>query len=115
MELRTSLPICTMYNILQTAMYNASVVHSIFMWDLARTLLDLWPGLPCLLFVVGCSCCITAFSYIVLTYYILHLQGSYRADSVVMSRCYGCCALHIGAGKENGPRYNCCLLIELVL
>ena len=85
-----------------------------FLWVLAGTLIDLWLGLLCLLFSVGCSCCITACSYIVLPCYIPHLKGSCRAGFVFMSRCYSCCTLHIGTGKEDRPRYNCCLLIEPV-
>ena len=75
-----------------------------FLWVLALTLLDLWLGLLCILFAVGFSCCITAYSYIVLPCYILHLQGSCKVGSVVISRCYGCCKLNIGAGKEDRPR-----------
>ena len=46
--------------------------------------------------------------------YILHLEGSCIASSVVISRCYGCCALHIGARKEDRPSIRfCCLSVAI--
>ena len=115
MKLRTPLCICTMYSILQIAMYYASVVHSIFYVGSSTNITFFWLGLLCLLFAVGCSYCITACSYIVLPCYILYLSSSCAAGSVVVFRCYGCCALYIGARKEYRLRYNCCLLAVLAI
>ena len=107
MELHISPRIFIIHTMIQIYNYDAFVVYSIFsgiFLVLTWTLLDLSLGLACLHFEVGCSCCFAACSYIVLPWYILQLQVSCRAGFIIMSRCYGCCALYIGVQKEDISR-----------
>ena len=71
-----------------------------FMQVIVPILIELWLGLLFLLFAIGCSCCITACSYIVLPCYILHLQGSCIVGAVVCRQYSLLCSTY--RGKEKG-------------
>ena len=100
MELYISLYVYMMHSMLYADMYSASVVYSVFFVGFSTTLLVLCLGVLCLQFSIGCSCYITAWSYIVLPCYILYFQGSCSAGSVVCKWFGLLCTTY--RGKEEG-------------